>query len=55
MILSSPRTTTKIYEVKLWDSNNNLISHMLPLKQNDQKGLYCSVREEFFPVENGDW
>ena len=41
----------KVYEVKFWDADNNLISHMIPHEENSQKGLYCSIRNEFLPAQ----
>ena len=41
----------KVHEVKFWDGNNNLISHMIPHEENGQSGLCCSIRNEFLPTQ----
>jgi hypothetical protein len=42
----------KIYDCKLYDKNENEISHMIPHEENGQKGLYCTVRNIFLPVQS---
>lgn len=50
-VFSWPKTTTKIYECFFYDTEGNEISHMIPHEENGQKGLYCTVRNIFLPVQ----
>ena len=43
---------TKVYEASIYDPQGNLISHMIPHEENGQKGLYCTVRNLFLPVQS---
>lgn len=51
LVYSWPKTTTKIYECFFYDTEGNEISHMIPHEENGQKGLYCTVRNLFLPVQ----
>ena len=44
-------TAIKIYECSLYDTDGNEISHMIPHEENGQRGLYCTVRNIFLPIQ----
>lgn len=50
-ITSCVSTATKIYECFFYDTEGNEISHMIPHEENGEKGLYCTVRNIFLPIQ----
>ena len=37
---------TLIYNIKIYNADGDVISHMIPHEENGQKGLYCTVRNK---------
>ena len=50
-LFSASNCETKIYEVIFYDEDGNMISKMTPRYQDEQKGMYCSIRNIFLPAE----
>ena len=48
-----PRKIT-IYGIKIYDEYGNIISDMIPYEENEEKGLYCLIRNEFIQVETNE-
>ena len=45
-------TNIIIYNIKIYDTEGNEISNMIPHEENEEKGLYCTVRNIFLPVQS---
>lgn len=49
--MADSNTNMIIYNIKIYDTESNEISNMIPHEENGQKGLYCTVRNIFLPVQ----
>ena len=50
--MADSNTDMIIYNIKIYDTESNEISNMIPHEENGQKGLYCTIRNIFLPVQS---